>query len=61
VYGQIFAEEVIFQQDWAPPHFHRQVTSNFNRTVVVWIGRGGTTAWPPRSPDLKPLDFPVWE
>ena len=22
-----------------------------------WFGRGGPTAWPPRSPDLTPLDF----
>ncbi|GBM95153.1 hypothetical protein AVEN_17586-1 [Araneus ventricosus] len=22
-----------------------------------WIGRGGPVAWPPRSPDLNPLDF----
>ena len=22
-----------------------------------WVGRGGPTAWPPRSPDLIPLDF----
>ena len=25
-----------------------------------WIGRGGPTAWPPRSPDLTPLDFFLW-
>ncbi|CAH2001904.1 unnamed protein product, partial [Acanthoscelides obtectus] len=25
-----------------------------------WIGRGGPVAWPPRSPDLNPLDFFVW-
>jgi hypothetical protein len=25
-----------------------------------WIGRGGPTAWPPRSPDLNPLDFYLW-
>ena len=22
-----------------------------------WIGRGGPIPWPPRSPDLSPLDF----
>lgn len=22
-----------------------------------WFGKGGPTAWPPRSPDLNPLDF----
>jgi hypothetical protein len=25
-----------------------------------WIGRGGPIAWPPRSPDLTPLDFFLW-
>jgi hypothetical protein len=25
-----------------------------------WIGRGGPTAWPPRSPDLNPQDFCLW-
>ena len=25
-----------------------------------WIGRGGPIAWPPRSPDLTPMDFSVW-
>ena len=28
--------------------------------VVAWTGRGGTTIWPPRSPDLTPLDVSVW-
>jgi hypothetical protein len=23
----------------------------------VWIGRGGPIHWPPRSPDLTPMDF----
>jgi hypothetical protein len=25
-----------------------------------WIGTGGPTAWPPRSPDFNPLDFYLW-
>ncbi|KAJ4440508.1 hypothetical protein ANN_08649 [Periplaneta americana] len=25
-----------------------------------WIGRGGPIAWPPRSPELNPLDFYLW-
>ena len=25
-----------------------------------WIGRGSTINWPPRSPDLIPLDFCLW-
>jgi len=26
----------------------------------AWIGRGGPISWPPRSPDLSPLDFFLW-
>lgn len=52
---------VIFQQDGAPLHFHRDVTTFLNNTFPErWIGRGGPTAWPPRSPDLTPLDFSAW-
>jgi len=25
-----------------------------------WIGHGGAQNWPPRSPDLNPLDYHVW-
>ncbi|KAJ4438562.1 hypothetical protein ANN_14509 [Periplaneta americana] len=25
-----------------------------------WIGRGGPIVWPPRSPDLNPIDFYLW-
>lgn len=25
-----------------------------------WIGRDGPILWPPRSPDLTPLDFFLW-
>ncbi|OXU27348.1 hypothetical protein TSAR_015087, partial [Trichomalopsis sarcophagae] len=25
-----------------------------------WIGRAGPFLWPPRSPDLNPLDFFLW-
>ncbi|KAJ4428367.1 hypothetical protein ANN_24386 [Periplaneta americana] len=34
---------------------------NLDRTFPDrWIGRGGPIAWPPRSPDLNPLDFYLW-
>lgn len=26
-----------------------------------WIGRGSVKPWPPRSPDLTPLDFYLWD
>jgi hypothetical protein len=25
-----------------------------------WMGTGGPTSWPPRSPDFSPLDFYLW-
>jgi len=51
----------IFLQDGAPPHFHRDVTTFLYETFPVrWVRRGGPTAWPPRPPDLTPLDFFAW-
>uniref|UniRef100_A0A803JU31 Tc1-like transposase DDE domain-containing protein n=1 Tax=Xenopus tropicalis TaxID=8364 RepID=A0A803JU31_XENTR len=41
---------VFFQQDGAPSHYGCQVR----------IGRRGPVEWPPRSPDLTPLDFYLW-
>jgi hypothetical protein len=53
--------EIIFQQDGAPPHWARCVRDFLNATFPErWIGRGGPTKWPPRSPDLTPLDFFLW-
>ena len=57
---QDIGRDFIFQQYGAIPHFHREVTSYVNRTVVAWIGCGKKIAWPPRSPDLTPLDFSMW-
>jgi hypothetical protein len=47
--------DFIFQQGGAPLHFHREVTSYLNRTVIARIGNGGMIAWPPQSPDLNTL------
>ena len=33
--------------------------SRVTRQMVAWFGRGGIIAWPPRSPDLTPLDLSV--
>lgn len=50
-----------FQQDGAPAHFALAVKAWLNRTFRNnWIGRGGPVAWPPRSPDITPLDFYFW-
>ena len=51
----------VFQQDGAPPHFALHVRDHSNECFPQqWIGQSGTTAWPPRSPDLTPLDFFFW-
>lgn len=56
----------VFQQDGAPPHWHRTVRNYLNQVLPLrWIGRSGQddltlTTWPPRSPDLTPCDFFLW-
>lgn len=54
-------QRLFFQQDGAPPHFLRAVR-DFLNTVFPnrWIGRRGAIEWPPRSPDLTPLDYFLW-
>ncbi|GBN61523.1 hypothetical protein AVEN_122463-1 [Araneus ventricosus] len=56
-----FPEGVIFQQDGAPPHYGN-IVREFLGTIFPqrWIVRGAVMAWPPRSPDLMPLDFYLW-
>ena len=48
----------VFQQDGAPPHWALEVRRTLDKTFPArWIGRGGATAWPPRSPYMAPLDL----
>lgn len=50
-----------FQHDGAPPHFGINVRTYLNNNFANrWIGRGGPVLWPPRSPDLTPLDYYLW-
>jgi hypothetical protein len=52
---------MVFQHDGAPAHYSRLVTHNLNLTFPErWIGHGGHVHWPPKSPDLTPLDFCLW-
>lgn len=54
-------QKVYFQQDGAPPHNSRHTRSNLHRQFgIQWIGTYGPIPWPPRSPDLTPLDFFMW-
>ncbi|KAH1008147.1 hypothetical protein HUJ05_008728 [Dendroctonus ponderosae] len=49
------------QLDGAPPHYHCEVRQFLNANFRNrWIGRNGFQNWPPRPPDLTPLDFFLW-
>ncbi|KFM63304.1 Transposable element Tcb1 transposase, partial [Stegodyphus mimosarum] len=52
---------VFLQQDGAPPHWGTIVRSSLNDHFTGRrIGRGGPIPWPPRSPDITPLNFFLW-
>lgn len=52
---------LFFQQDGAPAHNARMTVNLLNHTFPnQWIGTHGPIRWPPRSPDLTPMDFFVW-
>ena len=49
--------QMYFQHDGTPPHYTRHVRDYLNESIPNrWLGRGGPVAWPPRLPDLTPLD-----
>lgn len=52
-----------FMHDGAPPHYTLNVRNYLNQQYPnKWIGRGNDApvTWPPRSPDLNPLDYFLW-
>lgn len=49
-----------FQHDGAPAHNGLIVSNYLQERFNNWIGNRGPIAWPPRSPDLTPLDFFLW-
>ncbi|KAJ4429541.1 hypothetical protein ANN_21710 [Periplaneta americana] len=54
-------QHIHFLHDGAPAHFSRTARRYLDRRFPDrWIGGGGPIAWPPRSPDLNPLDFYLW-
>jgi hypothetical protein len=62
--GDRLLDNLIFMQDGAPPHFGglRWLDDHFPER---WMGRGTRAypapyPWPPRSPDLTPMDFYLW-
>jgi hypothetical protein len=49
---------MIFQHDGGHARYSRLVTHHLKITFTErWKGRDGHVQWPPRSPDLTPLDF----
>uniref|UniRef100_A0AAR2KFG9 Transposase Tc1-like domain-containing protein n=1 Tax=Pygocentrus nattereri TaxID=42514 RepID=A0AAR2KFG9_PYGNA len=48
----------VFQHDNNPKHTVRAFLDE--QFPGKWIGRRGPVEWPPRSPDLTPLDFYLW-
>lgn len=50
-----------FHHDGAPAHRDRRCVRFLNNFIPnSWIGNNGPINWPPRSPDLTPLDFSIW-
>ena len=51
-------DKLYLQQDGTPPHYARTVREYLQQAVRQrWFGGRGSIEWPPRSPDLTPLDF----
>lgn len=54
-------ERMWLQNDGCPAHYARAVREHLDIAYPNrWIGRLGPILWPPRSPDLNPLDFFYW-
>lgn len=54
-------DDIWFQQDNCPAHTARIVQQYLHETFPNRLMcSGGTILWPPRSPDLTPLDFFFW-
>ena len=50
-----------FMHEGASPHFSRIARQYPNDHFPgKWNERNGPVAWPPRSPDLNPIDFYLW-
>lgn len=59
--SQELRETMWLQNDGCPAHYGRQVRAYLDEAYPGrWIGRLGPILWPPRSPDLNPLDFFYW-
>ena len=61
------SDDYVFQQNGCQAHFHNDVRDYLNINLPQrWIARSeqedvALMRWPPRSPDLTPRDFFLWE
>lgn len=47
--------------DGCPAHTAEQITEHLDGEFGdFWIGTNGPWRWPPRSPDMTPVDFFLW-
>jgi hypothetical protein len=54
-------EDVLFQQDGVPPHFHHEVKGFLNHHFPgKWIGRSKPVNWPSHLFSLTPLNVFLW-
>ena len=52
--------QMYYQHDVAPPYFSQVVRQYLDhKSRNLWISRGGTQNWPPRPPNLNPLNYHV--
>ncbi|XP_076377818.1 uncharacterized protein LOC143259442 [Megalopta genalis] len=58
-------QNMCFQMDGAPTHYAANVRAHFSETFrnrcIGRLGLRETGAWPPRSPDMNPMDFYFWD
>jgi len=61
LFPQFHTRTMWLQQDGAPAHNANIVKIFLNEQFKSkWMGTKGPLKWPPRSPDLTPLDFFLW-
>ncbi|XP_029652599.1 uncharacterized protein LOC115225783 [Octopus sinensis] len=52
-----FGDRYIFTQDWVPDHTSRLTKKSCQEH---FSGFGDKKIWPPITPDISPMDFPIW-
>ena len=57
-----FHTKIIWQHNnGAPLHYGQHVRDYLDNTFAQWIGHRRTIEWSPRSLDITPCDFSLWE